>query len=435
MHSDDFDKRMRDRLQAYEEEPNTDAWAGIQSELERAPQQLSRRLAGYEDTPDETVWKKINAQQRLARGLWWTEQGSTIAAWLLVLWLPFGMPSSKPVGFVNEGKKTFSPSLTPDSVQSGGRISLSDAKSARHRDSKAALFAIVDSFDGAPTEVKPATPIVLQPESERESPTMNSISNVTQNPNRSALIERSKKDETAIDSLAATFDDITPTEEIASADETKKRESTSSFYFLAMPTLGYQQVSPVLNDGIIVESYERVASFSPRRLGVRVELGWEQKISPHLSVDLALLYFQRKQTIGYTYLDSVHYRVAPVDEAPLTYEISPEPLPGSFDYEVRNVGMLVGFNYTIKSGGFTQRLGVASELHKNLKRDAFYLFGDAYYRLSYQVGPRVEFMVQPTFNYTLRLIDNLNAPFYVKPYGLGISLGAMVRVGGSPNKE
>lgn len=32
-------------------------------------------------------------------------------------------------------------------------------------------------------------------------------------------------------------------------------------------------------------------------------------------------------------------------------------------------------------------------------------------------------MLQPTFNYALKLDEQINAPFYVKPYGFGINFG------------
>jgi hypothetical protein len=74
---------------------------------------------------------------------------------------------------------------------------------------------------------------------------------------------------------------------------------------------------------------------------------------------------------------------------------------------------------------------LAAELHKGLSTpnkevntgQRFYLFGDVFYRIAYPVNNKLDLMFQPTINYALQLDERINAPFYVKPYGLGLNFG------------
>jgi hypothetical protein len=50
-------------------------------------------------------------------------------------------------------------------------------------------------------------------------------------------------------------------------------------------------------------------------------------------------------------------------------------------------------------------------------------FYNLYYRLQYPAEGRLRPVFQPTLNYSFYINQNLNTPFYVKPYGLGLNLG------------
>jgi hypothetical protein len=43
--------------------------------------------------------------------------------------------------------------------------------------------------------------------------------------------------------------------------------------------------------------------------------------------------------------------------------------------------------------------------------------------LQYPSEGRLKAVFQPTLNYSFYINQNLNAPFYVKPYGLGLNVG------------
>jgi hypothetical protein len=212
--------------------------------------------------------------------------------------------------------------------------------------------------------------------------------------------------------------------------EEKKSLHKINIYALAMPTLGYQQIKPVKDDGILIESIGKVSAFSPKRLGIRMELGLEKNISSKVSVNFGLLYYQRKQTLAYTYLDSLHSVVTPIQGQPLAYEVSAPKQTGNFEYSIRNIGIVSGFNYIIKGEKFIQRLGIAAEFHKGLSQQrSYYVFGDVYYKVTYPVNKHVELIFQPTLNYALKVADHVDAPFTVKPYGLGLNFGICFKPG------
>jgi len=83
---------------------------------------------------------------------------------------------------------------------------------------------------------------------------------------------------------------------------------------------------------------------------------------------------------------------------------------------------------------FLQLIGTSIEFHKALNKSgseklqdfsnpSAYVFYNLYYRLQYPSEGRLRVVLQPTLNYSFYINQNLNAPFYVKPYGLGLNFG------------
>ena len=82
-----------------------------------------------------------------------------------------------------------------------------------------------------------------------------------------------------------------------------------------------------------------------------------------------------------------------------------------------------------------QTLGTGFEFHMALNKleesyqaeftnnPSAYVFYNLYYRLQYPAEGRLKAVFQPTLNYSFYINQNLHAPFYVKPYGLGLNIG------------
>ncbi len=218
---------------------------------------------------------------------------------------------------------------------------------------------------------------------------------------------------------------------VVKREDKEKAKRRLSVYALLMPTLGYQQIKPIKDDGVLIEGIERLSAFSPKRLGIRAELGIEKKLTERIGLTLSLVYYQRKQQIAYYYRSTEQVEVIPIDTESLVYGVNMSEQTAVFNYEVKNIGTALGINYTIKKDKLIQMLGVMGELHYDLsksdddfkKGNPLYLFGDIYYRVSYPINPRFDMMLQPTLNYSLSLHDMVNTPFYIKPYGLGLNVG------------
>lgn len=222
-------------------------------------------------------------------------------------------------------------------------------------------------------------------------------------------------------------------------EDNRKRDDREpgrlSLYFTAMPTLGYQRVEANPADNIIVESFQKVSNFSSKRLGVRAEFGAEYALTSRVRVFGGVLYYQRKQTINYVERveTGVEYH-ASGDTLTLDPQFSLEQK--AFEYELKNVGVQVGVNYVLWKKKFLHVAGTGIEFHKALNKlseaqklqgfssnPSTYVFYNLYYRVQYPAEGRLKAIFQPTLNYSLFLNRDMNAPFYVKPYGLGLNLG------------
>jgi hypothetical protein len=205
----------------------------------------------------------------------------------------------------------------------------------------------------------------------------------------------------------------------------KRTTGNTGLYALLMPTLGYQQIKPLEDDDIFIQSVERLSAFSPKRLGIRGEIGYERSIRSRWAMHVGVLYYQRKQTISYYYNQSSEVEVVKLPGDTLAYAVEPTTLFSTYEYQVKNLGVLLGINYNIQGNRFTQKIGVSGELHKPVSAngDAMYLFANVYYRIAHKLSDRFDLMIQPTFNYALQVDSRVNAPFYVKPYGLGLNFG------------
>jgi len=108
----------------------------------------------------------------------------------------------------------------------------------------------------------------------------------------------------------------------------------------------------------------------------------------------------------------------------------------SFEYELKNLGLQVGVSYELSRKILLQTLGTGFEFHVALNKlnsspstpeftnnPSAYVFYNLYYRMQYPAEGRLRAVFQPTLNYSFYINQNVNAPFYVKPYGLGLNLG------------
>lgn len=217
--------------------------------------------------------------------------------------------------------------------------------------------------------------------------------------------------------------------------EKEKKRNRFSIYFTIMPTFGYQRINSNSSDDLIIESVKRISTFSTDRLGVRAELGVEDPLTKRIKVFGGLVYYQRKQTITYTQKQVERTDVTEGPDGQIIVVPHFTYVEKSFEYELKNLGVQVGVSYELSRRKLLQTLGTGFEFHMALNKlessqvpeftnnPSAYVFYNLYYRLQYPAEGRLRAVFQPTLNYSFYINQNLNAPFYVKPYGLGLNLG------------
>lgn len=250
--------------------------------------------------------------------------------------------------------------------------------------------------------------------------------------------------------------DSTKSTELTESKNKDRKRKPFTLYFTAMPTFGYQRIEPNIDDPLWIESIKRVPAFSADRLGVRIEAGAEIPLSKRWKAFAGVLYYQRKQTIEYTADPGKGKSISVEPQNGVGMGARPIYVEKSIEYELRNAGVQVGLMYQLWMGNqnsitekeglssetipaaerkFLHLLGTGLEFHKAVNRthawervEAFsdpstYVFFNLYYRLQYPHTGRLRAIFQPTLNYSFYINEDLNAPFYVKPYGLGLNFG------------
>lgn len=215
----------------------------------------------------------------------------------------------------------------------------------------------------------------------------------------------------------------------------QRKRRSFRLYFTVMPTLGYQRIEANQNDNLIVESIHKVAAFSPERLGVRAEAGLEIPVYPKFNVFGGLVYYQREQTVDYVQKQVEYVQVTTGTNGEIITQPKFVYLEKSFEYQVKNLGFQLGINYQLRSNQLLHTMGTGLEFHMALNRKhqptpdftnnpSVYVFYNLYYRLQYPADTKLRAVFQPTLNYSFYINKTMNTPFYVKPYGLGLNLGA-----------
>lgn len=240
-----------------------------------------------------------------------------------------------------------------------------------------------------------------------------------------------------------------------------RKGSRFPLYLAVMPTFGYQRIESNDNDNILIESIRRVPAFSVDRLGVRLEVGAYAYLSSRWRAFGGVIYYQRKQTIDFVekYMDAL--LIGSERGSNLTLEPQFSYRSKSLEHELKNLGLHFGVSYLLSEEKhrskyrdafswnrmpgkwrmrFLHEVGAGIELQKSLNHasqlsgaegftnPSLYAFLNVYYRLQYPDKGRLRAILQPTLNYSFYMHKDINTPFYVKPYGLGLNFGCMYQL-------
>jgi hypothetical protein len=334
------------------------------------------------------------------------------------LFVTSAQPSSNANGQRSKIEPTTSPSASESAVTSGTKDNNTSTSSSRASANQGTVTAQAEK------------PQQLKAQAASANENQGDASNISPTTSADVLkdsINNNAGDKPVIKAVASK-------EEVT--NEKQKSDRKLSLYFTAMPTLGYQRIEANQNDNVFVESVSKVSNFSAKRLGIRAEIGVEYALTQKFRMFGGILYYQRKQTIDYVERVPVNDVIEnPVDTVVV---IQPEftSQARTFEYELRNLGVQLGVNYVLKEKKFLHTIGTGIEFHKALNKlpaeqqrlgfhsnPSTFVFANVYYRLQYPAQGRLRAVFQPTFNYSLYLNQDMNAPFFVKPYGLGLNVG------------
>jgi hypothetical protein len=421
--NESFDDELRKRLRQYSEEPRAQLWQNITTRVdaERRPLTLQKRT--------KTGWILLLGLLSVG-GLYYFQDSRTIKEESVshsVSKQDQANPTQRPVEEV-EGDK---PSLPQQ--KSNVKENEIHASSERIHEAEAGISRRdVSEVTSVPSTIK--NPDILS-ENNREVLSNNSVPDLSGKEEENFIAVKAGEDSTAMQSIVK--------EEKVSAEENEtvikekgRKHNRFNIYFTIMPTFGYQRINSNSNDNIIIESIGRVSAFSTERLGVRAELGAEHPITDRLKVFGGLVYYQRKQTIDYTEKQVDNTNVSQGDGGDIIVEPEFIYVNKSFEYELQNLGFQVGLSYQLSKKVLLQTAGTGIEFHVALNKfhhpaqtaeftnnPSAYVFYNLYYRIQYPTEGRLKAVLQPTLNYSFYINENFNAPFYVKPYGLGLNVG------------
>ncbi|HYC85521.1 MAG TPA: hypothetical protein VEB86_09880 [Chryseosolibacter sp.] len=490
MHNDMSDEKLKGRLGNFEEIPDDHVWEKIRDGLGNDAV-LAHKLTHYEETPDDRAWAAVDHAIRIEKLLVRFDRlisALSVLALLLFIYYgygPGGNLTGDPAANTHAtAKLSAKPQVELNSTAEVKRVT--DSRQPEEGDASAETAAAGKRHKPAREKENARSGVQRKTENDKKEPSAETLRTdpdrqLTTELKSADRVEVAQRDDKGITPSSAFIHQSLDSQEVVSStdnlqlaprqissvdpvgdppanivvdslvaeqahekeqvipetaaapekDKKKKRLRDGGLYLLVMPTLGYNEIRPVRNDGIFIESIEKVSAFSPKRLGIRAEIGFEGPLSQRLRYHVGVLYFQRKQTIHYRYRDGEHFTVIPIDLQTMQYQVQPTTMSSTFDYELKNTGVIAGLNYTLKTNLFMHKVGIAAELQRSLTlsgkeqgSDAkTFLFGDLYYRVAYALSPHFDLMFQPTLNYSLQLDERVTAPFYVKPYGLGLNLG------------
>jgi hypothetical protein len=413
--------------------------------------EFKRRISNYSEEPDKDLWPRIAvniAQGRSRRKIWaWRLYVIILVLSIVVL---TGLELSEKQNFIQQPPIIernesigMGPPCSEDLPASPPRVTTASVDTARQAASDLAPTATISPFAGAV--------IVMQKgEDSRFARTAPMLPAIVDSDPIGIIV--------AFDSLMKAMPDRELTSERPEKKEKPKFFPTSfDLYVTVMPTLGYQRVRSNTSDNVFIESLKPIPAFSKDRIGIRMEVGLETVGSKKWKAFGGLLYVQRHQTFSY-----VERRVDSLISVPgLSGDPTLEPafslVPGSTDYDIRNIGLHFGLSYRLweKRGSlresdvelyadnlsgwskrkFLHEIGGGLELQKSLRNSSplstterftnpsLYAFVNLYYRIQYPRTGRLRAFLQPTLNYSFYSTRDVNVPFYVRPYGFGLSLG------------
>jgi hypothetical protein len=216
------------------------------------------------------------------------------------------------------------------------------------------------------------------------------------------------------------------------AEKKKAQLHIPMVYFQAGPSLAYHKITPSTNDDVTITELAESGIFASDRVGFSLEAGFQYRVAPRLEVYGGLSYYQQQQHIRYTLAHGVSGGVAGNSED--GYVFTPETSQQEVKYTLRNAGVSAGMFYRVKTHLLEHKVGVgllyqqgfqstAGEGSAYTNKGSKYLQYQLLYRMEAGLNDHMRLYFQPGYTHAFHVDEKLNAPFTIKPYRAGISVG------------
>jgi hypothetical protein len=216
------------------------------------------------------------------------------------------------------------------------------------------------------------------------------------------------------------------------AEKKKAQLHIPMVYFQAGPSLAFHKVTPSTNDDVTITELEDAGVFASDRVGFSLEAGFQYRVAPRLEVYGGLSYYQQQQHIRYTLAHGVSGGVA--GNAGDGYVFTPATSQQEVKYTMRNAGVSAGMFYRVKTHLLEHKLGAGLLYQQGFQRTSGegstytnkgsrYLQYQLLYRMEAGLNDRMRLYFQPGYTHAFHVDEKLNAPFTIKPYRAGISVG------------
>lgn len=216
--------------------------------------------------------------------------------------------------------------------------------------------------------------------------------------------------------------------------ETKKKKDDrkrfqARIYGSITTSLAYQDIVPLRHDDVTVSGLKPVSIVDPTRIGIQLDAGYQRQLLKRLEIYGGILYYRQRQRIGF--YESGGASVTSADD--LKFTLHPKEQARELDYFMQNIGVSGGVFYLIREGRLQHKAGAGLQYQAGLEsandtynnRASTYLNYVLAYRLEIQVSNDAKFFVQPSFTHVMRANERLYEPFGIKSYRAGIGFGML----------
>ena len=388
--------------------------------------ELEKRLENYTEQPDDLVWENIDAAlrpRRTLRWLPWVDYFATVASVFV-----FALSGAT----IQFQQKVLDSSIANEHFEALGdkendtAFELREGKqqtgnSNNHID-LSKTFPEQRSTHGHPQllthhtgEASPNMPSAL-PDSLNEAEMKQIVQAV---------------DSTVMDAVEMPVDSIAQNQK-GTKQEKRIPKRKPAFYVNITPSLSFQRAIPAASDDIIVQRLSDVSILSVERFGVSLDLGVQGNLSKRLEYYSGLSFYHQNQTLKYFYQKDNQTNVESAGDK--GYTVTPKLSEGFVNYKMLNLGVQAGILYNLYGKKLSHKMGAGLSYQHGFKNgnsegytnsESSYFSYQVFYRNEARISARVRVFVQPVFMQTIRVNEELDAPFSLKPYRAGIGFGIL----------